>query len=63
MAFKKLTTEATVKTHGEADATIIDVLLPTVPLADTTGNLVRGAAHVAIGYFVAKKQFTGAFFA
>lgn len=50
MAFKKLTTEATTKTHGEADATILDILLPTVPLAGTTENLLRGAAHLAIGW-------------
>lgn len=50
MTFKKLTTAATVKTHGEEAASIIDVLLPTVPLADSTGNLVRGAAHIAAGW-------------
>lgn len=59
--FKKLDTAATVKTHGEADATITDVLLPTVPLADSTSNLARAAAYGFAGWMFRGKKETGSF--
>lgn len=59
--FKKLSTDAATKTHGEADATVIDVLVPTTPLADSTSNLARAAAYFGIGWVGRGKKLTGEF--
>lgn len=50
MAFaQKYTTTATTKTHGLEDASLLEIVLPTTPL-DSTGTLIRSAAHFALGW-------------
>ena len=62
MAFQKLIEDTTAPgKYVKADATIVELLIPTVPLADSAGNLLRGAAHAAAGFFFAKKKYTGNF--
>lgn len=46
---QKYDTTAATKTHGLVDGTIMDLLMPTVPL-DTTGNFLRSAAYFGIGW-------------
>lgn len=59
--FKKFDTAAATKTHGEVDATIGDVLIPTVPLSDSTSNLARAAAYGFAGWMLRGKKETGSF--
>lgn len=47
---KKLSTDAATKTHGEVDGSIIDLINPTVPLADTTSNFLRAATFGLVGW-------------
>lgn len=50
MAFaSKFSTTATDKTHGKEDASLMDLLNPTVPL-DGPGNLVRSGAYFGLGW-------------
>lgn len=50
---KKFAPATTGATHVAVDATIMEVLLPTTPLADNTSNLVRAGAY-AIGGWMAR---------
>lgn len=59
--FKKYDASATTKTHGEVDATLADVLVPTVPLADSASNLARAAVYALGGWIFRGKQLTGSF--
>jgi len=62
MAFEKFVPATTGATHVAAAASITDVLMPTVPLVGTTENLLRAAAYGGLGYVIANKKHTGAFF-
>lgn len=59
--FKKFDASATTKTHGETDATIIDVIMPTVPLSDSTSNLARAAVYGLGGWLLRGRKETGSF--
>lgn len=59
--FKKFDAAATTKTHGEVDASIVDVLMPTTPLSDSTSNLARAAAYGLGGWLLRGKKETGNF--
>lgn len=47
---KKFDTSATTKTHGEVDGTLLDAINPTVPLSDTTSNVIRAGVYGVIGW-------------
>lgn len=59
--FKKFTTTAATKTHGEEDATLIDVVNPTVALSDSMSNLARSALYGFGGWLARGKKETGSF--
>lgn len=58
---QKFDAAATTKTHGAVDGTIMDALMPTVPLADTTSNFIRAGAYFAMGWLGRGKKETGTF--
>lgn len=58
--FKKYSKDATDKTHGEVDASIVDVVLPLEPL-NQTGNIVRAGVHIAGAWLARGKKETGSF--
>lgn len=62
MAFEKFSTSAANKTHGVAEASVVDLLLPHVELVGGAANMARSAAYVGAGYLLAKKKITGNFF-
>lgn len=50
---QKFEVAATGATHAAVDATLMDVLNPTVPLADSTGNLLRVGVY-GVGAWLAR---------
>lgn len=59
MAFKKFSKDAATKTHGEVDASMVDVLMPHTELVGSGANTIRSAAYGAVGYVAATKKHTG----
>lgn len=59
--FKKFVEAETGGTHKEADATLVDVIMPTTPLAGSTGNLARAAIYGVGGWVLATRKHTGKF--
>lgn len=47
---QKLEKVETGGTHAVKDGTLVDLINPTVPLADTTSNFLRMGASVAVGW-------------
>lgn len=46
----------------KADGTVMDAIMPTTPLADSTSNLVRVGIWAGGTYLFTKKKLTGNFF-
>lgn len=63
MAIQKLVpiTSGQTGTHIAADATVVDILNPGVPLADATGGWTRFAAHGVIVAAGTSKYVSGSF--
>lgn len=62
MAFQKLDAAATTKTHGVADATLVEVLNPFGPaLVGTTENLLRSVSSGLIGWVGRGYRDSGSF--
>lgn len=50
MSLQKFDANATTKTHGAVDATLIDVINPTVPLVGSLENGLRAAFYGVVGW-------------
>lgn len=59
--FQKFDSTAPTKTHGVVDASFVDVINPSVPLADTFSNATRALAFTGIGWVGRGKRETGSF--
>lgn len=56
--FKKFDVAAATKTHGEVDASLVDLINPSVPL-NSTGELMRMGVSGLVGYAIRGKMITG----
>lgn len=58
---KKFEAAATGATHAAVDGSIVDALMPHVPLADSTSNFIRSAIYGVGGWVLATRKHTGSF--
>lgn len=48
--FKKYSEDATVKTVGEVDATLVDVIMPHTELVGSMSNTLRSGIYALVGW-------------